>query len=120
MKEYAPDIRASELSLVDVPSAFGRVAARADDAIAVGDTAAVTSDASPVGDMAAVTNGASAAGIDSERVPPAASEDRFLAKAAKELAAGHVEPPLWARAVAQAGSDTALATRLYLESRATA
>src|SRR5438034_5062817 len=146
MKEYAPDIRASELSLVDVPSASGKAAARVDDAIAVGDTAAVmsdasavgdtaavtsdasavgdtaavTSDASPVGETAAVASSASAAGIDFGCAPPAASEDRFLAKATKEHAAGHVEPPLWARAVAQAGSDTALATRTYLDSRATA
>src|SRR5438046_130091 len=120
MKEYAPDIRASELSLVDIPTASGKAAARADAAIAVCDPAAVTSDASPVGDAAAVANRASPASIDSERAPPAASEDRFLAKATKEHAAGHVEPPLWARAVAQAGGDTALATRIYLDSRATA
>ena len=146
MKEYAPDIRASELSLVDVPTRSGKAVARADDAMAVGDPAAVMSDASPsgdtaavtsgaspvgekatvtpgalsVGDMAAVTNGASSAGIDFENAPTAASEDRFLAKATREHAAGHIEPPLWARAVAQAGSDTALATRIYLESRATA
>jgi tetratricopeptide (TPR) repeat protein len=70
--------------------------------------------------MAAVTGGASPPSTDSERAPTAASEDRFLAKAAKEHAAGHVDPPLWARAVAQAGADTALATRIYLDSRATA
>ena len=81
--------------------------------------AAVTSGASPVGDTAVVTN-AAPAGMDFECAPPAASEDRFLAKATKEHAAGHVEPPLWARAVAQAGGDTALATRIYLDSRATA
>ena len=118
MKEYAPDIRASELSLVDVPRTFGKAAARADDAIAVGDTAAVTSGASPVADIAA--SAAAPVGMDSEHPSPAASEDRFLAKAVKEHAAGHVDPRLWARALAQAGGDTALATRIYLDSRATA
>jgi len=133
MKEYAPDIRASELSLVDVPTTSAKAAARADDAIAVGETAAVTNDAPPVGDvvavtidassvadMAAVTSGAAPVGMDAGRPSPAASEDRFLAKAVKEHAAGHVDPPLWARARAQAGGDTALATRIYLDSRATA
>src|SRR6266496_3420746 len=50
----------------------------------------------------------------------AATVDRFLAKATKEHAAGHVDQPLWVRAVAQAGGDEALTTRLYLDSRATA
>jgi tetratricopeptide (TPR) repeat protein len=97
MKEYAPNIQSSELSLVDVPT--------------------TSADAAPSTDA-----GSTPAGTDSERqrVSPAASEDRFLARARDEHAAGHVDPPLWARAVAQAGGDKAQATPIYLASRATA
>lgn len=94
MKEYAANIRSSELSLVDVP---------------------VTP-----GDEAAVAGADSSADTESVCASAAASADPFLAKAAKEHATGHVDQSLWARAVAQAGGDKALATRIYLDSRATA
>jgi tetratricopeptide (TPR) repeat protein len=94
MNKYAASIQASELSLVDAP-----VPSRA---------------AAPVADAA------SSAGTEPGSAPAAASEDRFLAKARKEHATGSVDPSLWARAVAQAGGDEALATRMYLNSRATA
>ena len=94
MKEYAAGVQSSELRLVDVPATSGGAAAVADAASSAG------------------TEAASASG--------AASTDRFLAKATKEHATGHVDPLLWARAVAHAGGDEALATRLYLDSRATA
>jgi cytochrome c-type biogenesis protein CcmH/NrfG len=91
MKEYAPNIRSSELTLVDVPTSSGNAASTAATATAAPGT-----------------------------VPPATSEDRYLIRAAKEHAAGHVDPSLWAHALARAGDDKALATRIYLESRATA
>ena len=93
MNKYAAGIQSSELSLVDAPATSRAVAAVAEPASSAG------------------TEPVSA---------PAASEDRFLAKATKEHATGSVDPSLWARAVAQAGGDEALATRMYLNSRATA
>jgi len=94
MKEYAAGVQSSELSLVDAPAASRAVA--------------------PVADAA------SSASTEPGSAAAAASEDRFLAKARKEHATGSVDPSLWARAVAQAGGDEALATRMYLNSRATA
>src|SRR6266542_2723802 len=94
MKEYAAGISSSEISLVDVPATSR--------------------------DAAAVADAASSAGTAILSAPAAATVDRFLAKATKEHAAGHVDQPLWVRAVAQAGGDEALTTRLYLDSRATA
>jgi len=93
MKEYAQGIRSSGLSLVDVPSAS--------------DTPEVTDAAPPIV-------------IDYGRVAPAPRVDPFLMKARTEHGAGHVDAPLWARAVAQAGGDEALTLRTYLNSRATA
>ena len=94
MNKYAASVQASELRLVDAPAA-SRAAAP-------------------------VAAAASSAGTEPVSAAAAASEDRFLAKAAKEHATGSVDPSLWARAVAQAGGDKALATRMYLNSRATA
>jgi tetratricopeptide (TPR) repeat protein len=94
MNKYAASIQASELSLVDAPATSRAVAA--------------------------VAEAASSAGTEPVSAPAAASEDRFLAKATKEHATGSVDPSLWARAIAQAGGDEALATRMYLNSRATA
>jgi Flp pilus assembly protein TadD len=93
MKEYAKGIQSSELSLVD---------------------AATTPDAP------GVTNAAPPIVIDYGRVSPAARVDPFLVKARTEHGAGHVDAPLWARAVAQSGGDEALTLRTYLNSRATA
>jgi tetratricopeptide (TPR) repeat protein len=94
MKEYAAGVQSSEVNLVDRPATSGGAEAVAD--------------------------AASSAGTEPARVPAAASADPFLAKVTKEHATGHVDPSLWARAVAQAGGDEAQATRLYLNSRATA
>lgn len=94
MKEYAANIRSPELSRVDVPAASG--------------------------DAAAVAGAASSADTESVCASAAASADPFLAKAAKEPAKGHVDASLWTRALAEAGGDKALATRIYLDSHATA
>ncbi|HEV8554388.1 MAG TPA: tetratricopeptide repeat protein [Casimicrobiaceae bacterium] len=94
MNKYAAGVQSSELSLVDAPATSGGAAS--------------------------VAEAASSAGTEPVSAPAAASEDRFLAKATKEHATGSVDPSLWARAVAQAGGDEALATRMYLNSRATA
>jgi cytochrome c-type biogenesis protein CcmH/NrfG len=94
MNKYAASIQASELSLVD---------------------AHATSRAEAV-----VADAASSVGTEPVSAPAAAGEDRFLAKATKEHATGSVDPSLWARAIAQAGGNEALATRMYLNSRATA
>ena len=102
MKEYAAGISSSEISLVDVPATSRDAAAVADAASSAGMAILSVPAAAPVS------------------APAAATVDRFLAKATKEHAAGHVDQPLWVRAVAQAGGDEALTTRLYLDSRATA
>jgi Flp pilus assembly protein TadD len=94
MKEYASGVKSSELSLVDVPTTSAR--------------------------PAEVTDAASSADMEPARVSLAPGADRFLAQAVKERATGHIDQPLWVRAVSQAGGDEALATRIYLESRATA
>jgi tetratricopeptide (TPR) repeat protein len=101
MKEYAAGVQCSELSLVDVPASPRGAPATSRD-------------------VAAVADAASSAGTATLSAPAAATVDRFLAKATKEHAAGNVDQPLWVRAVAQAGGDEALTTRLYLDSRATA
>jgi len=93
MKEYAQGIQSSELSLVDVPRTSG--------------TPQVTDAAQPIV-------------IDYGRVAPAPRVDPFLVRARTEHGAGHVDAPLWARAVAQSGGDEALTLRTYLNSRATA
>ncbi len=108
MKEYAAGIQCSELSLVDAPATSGEAPANSRDAPATS------------GAVAAVADIASSAGAKPVSAPVAASADRFLAKATKEHASGNVDPALWARAAAQASGDEALATRLYLGSRATA
>jgi tetratricopeptide (TPR) repeat protein len=102
MKEYAPGVRPSELSLVEVLPTSGKKAA-APDALSDGAPAA----APPPADEHADT---SASAID----------DRFILRATKEHAEGHIDPSLWSRAFAQAKGDKVLATRLYLTSRATA
>ena len=102
MKEYAAGISSSEISLVDVPATSRGAVAVADAASSAGTATVSAPAAAPVS------------------APAAASADRFLAKATKEHAAGNVDQPLWVRAVAQAGGDEALTTRLYLDSRATA
>jgi tetratricopeptide (TPR) repeat protein len=107
MKEYAPGIECAELSLVDRPA--------------------------PSADAAeAVTRAASSAGTDPMRASTATGwadpvrasvatgADRFLTKAIDEHAAGHIDRTLWARAVAHAGGDNALAKSVYVQSRATA
>ncbi len=50
-------------------------------------------------------------------VPPG---DRFAREAARQYAEGHIDQPLWDRAVAQAGDDREAAAAIYLKARATA
>ena len=109
MKEYAAGVQSSDLSLVDAPATSRDVPATSRDAAAVADAASSAG--------TAILSAPAAAPVSA---PAAATVDRFLAKATKEHAAGHVDQPLWVRAVAQAGGDEALTTRLYLDSRATA
>ena len=107
MKEYAPGIEPAEPSLVDVPA--------------------------PSADAAqAVAGAASSAGTDPMRASTATGwagpvrasvatgPDRFLIQATNEHVAGHIDRTLWARAVAHAGGDNALAKSVYVQSRATA
>jgi tetratricopeptide (TPR) repeat protein len=49
-----------------------------------------------------------------------ATIDRFLKEATQQYEEGHVDLPLWNRALAQAGNDKATATDMYLRARATA
>src|SRR5258708_25996927 len=93
MKQDAEGIKSSELSLVDVRKAS---------------------------DAPEVTDAAPPIVIGYGRGAPARRVDPFLVKARTEHGAGHVDAPLWARAVAQSGGDEALTLRTYLNSRATA
>lgn len=54
-------------------------------------------------------------------VPPAASEqDRFEREAMRQYEEGHIDEPLWTRALAQANGDKEAAVAVYLRARATA
>jgi tetratricopeptide (TPR) repeat protein len=97
MKEYARNVRASQLSLVDVPAISGDAA----------ETPAVTKSGAP-------------AGTASASALPLEAQDGSLAEAEKEYAAGRVDAPLWTWAVEQAGGDKAQARRIYLDGRAIA
>ncbi|HSS70952.1 MAG TPA: tetratricopeptide repeat protein [Casimicrobiaceae bacterium] len=92
MKEYAPGIRSSQLSLVEKPTTTGQ------------EEAAPDAEPPPV----------------SERAPSEAKDDRFVAKAREEHAKGQVDSALWARALAQADGDKDSAAGIYLDIRATA
>jgi tetratricopeptide (TPR) repeat protein len=48
------------------------------------------------------------------------SVDRFAREAAQQYAEGHIDSPLWDRAIAQAGGDKDAAVPIYLKARATA
>lgn len=119
MKEYAPGVESSDLSLVTAaatPEAepepvainlfpVGRAPVRAPDS---------PTSTKPVGDFVPEDV------EDSVRSTTAGGTDKYMARAMKEHAAGHVDKTLWARAVAQAGADRGRAKAIYLQSRATA
>jgi tetratricopeptide (TPR) repeat protein len=107
MKEYAPGIESAQLSLVTVPA----LSADAAKAVAGAASSAATDP------MRAST---ATGWEDPVRAPVATAADRFLTQAINEHAAGHIDRTLWARAVAHAGGDNALAKSVYLRSRATA
>jgi Flp pilus assembly protein TadD len=107
MKEYALGIESAELSLVDV------AAPSADTAGAVAGAAS----SAGIDPMRASTGTGS---VDAARASAATGADRFLTKAIKEHAAGHIDRTLWVRAVAHAGGDDARAKSIYVQSRATA
>jgi hypothetical protein len=92
MREYAPGILSSELSLVDTQTNSSEEAP-APDAVSSSSAAQATSEP---------------------------DEDRYLARARAEHARGHVDPALWTRAIAQVGDDEAKALPIYLDTRATA
>ena len=92
MKEYAPGIRSSQLSLVEKPTTTGKEEAAPDAELPPG----------------------------SESAPLEAKDDRFVAKAREEHAKGQVDSALWVRALAQAGGDKDRAAVIYLDIRATA
>jgi tetratricopeptide (TPR) repeat protein len=92
MREYAPYVQPTDLSLAHTPTAAGE------------------GDAPPEERPA-----------DSDSLGPSqGGRDPFLLRAIREHAAGSIDPALWAHAMAQARDDRTLATRLYLNSRATA
>ncbi len=103
MREYAPGIESSELSLVDVSKT----------SVDVAGPATGTPSSGGMGP-------ASSAGMGPVSAATAASAERYLAKAAEEHAAGHIDRALWERAVVQGGGDNAGAKNIYLLSRATA
>jgi tetratricopeptide (TPR) repeat protein len=132
MKEYAPGIGSTELSLVDVAAPPDD----APDAVAEVDTPAVKEPAwaliatapiatvpiatAPTATAPTATAPAATAPAESAFAPVAAGADRFLAKAIEEHAAGRIDRMLWAHAVAQAGGDDEQVKNIYLQIRATA
>lgn len=122
MKEYAPNIRTSDLTLVDISLALDVETQDTDDKAGPSDSAGdgARAQAQPEPPSASAAQRASSAAGEAQHELPATNEDRFLAKAAREHAAGRLDQPLWARAVDRARGDMLLATRIYLQSRATA
>ena len=57
--------------------------------------------------------------VQSDNTMPAKSIDRFLKEATQQYEEGHIDHPLWDRALSQAGNDKAVATESYLRARAT-
>lgn len=51
---------------------------------------------------------------------PGANSDRFLREAMRQYEEGHIDAPLWTRALAQANDDKDAAVGIYLRARATA
>ena len=51
---------------------------------------------------------------------PEAKSDRFVREAAQQYAEGHIDQPLWDRAIAQANGERLAAADIYLAARATA
>lgn len=49
-----------------------------------------------------------------------AKPDPYAAQAAREYAEGHIDPPLWDRAMSQANGDNTAAAAIYVRARATA
>ena len=107
MKEYAPGIEPTELSLVEAPAPSARVA----EPVAV---------APPPAGAEPIRMSTGAVWADPAPAPVATGADRFLTKAINEHAAGHIDRTLWERAVAQAGGDHARAKSIYVQTRATA
>jgi tetratricopeptide (TPR) repeat protein len=107
MKEHAPGIESAELSLVDVKTPSG-------------DAAESVAGAASSAGMDPMHASTASAGADPARASITRGADRFLTKAINEHAAGHIDRTLWARAVAHAGGDKALAKSVYVQSRATA
>ncbi len=109
MKEYAPGIQPTDLSLVAVPAPSAEAAeALASPAPAAPPATDPIRTSTPTG------------WEDPARASVATDADKYLAKAINEHAAGHFDQTLWARAVAQADGDSARAKSIYVQSRATA
>ncbi|MEO8755234.1 MAG: hypothetical protein ABI624_21440 [Casimicrobiaceae bacterium] len=54
------------------------------------------------------------------RPPPPDKTDRFVREATRQYEEGHIDQPLWDRALAQSAGDKALAAATYLQARALA
>jgi tetratricopeptide (TPR) repeat protein len=107
MKEYAPGIESAKLSLVDMPT----------PSVDVAETPAGVAPSAATEPVRAPTFSSAAEPVHAS---VATEADRFLTKAIHEHTAGHIDTTLWARALAQAGGDSARAKDLYVQSRATA
>ena len=57
--------------------------------------------------------------VTRDNTDSAASVDRFLKEATQQYEEGHIDHPLWDRALSQAGNDKEVATEAYLRARAT-
>jgi len=141
MKDYAPGIKSSDLTLADMPAPAQPAPKPAPASAELPSlqfapaheesTPGIVPAPSPIEPTATHSSpvaAESAAAIAPDPVPSAAAPsqssavngDEFLAEAEREYAAGYVDKPLWARALALSGGDGAAAMPAYLRARATA
>ncbi len=122
MANYAAGTKLSDLSLDDAPT--GSADPRPPDALpAAGGPSsfgpAATNDArmEPTG-TATVAGNPSSPGVNAKDAVQVERADPLLEEATREFEAGHIEQPLWVRALAQSGGDAAAAKPAYLRARA--
>lgn len=73
----------------------------------------------PAGDALAEIEIGPMGKVQSDYTMPAKGIDRFLKEATQQYEEGHIDHPLWDRALSQAGNDKVVATESYLHARAT-
>src|SRR5947207_13217242 len=120
MKDYAPGIKSTDLTLADMPTPArpapaGLTVAEQGQPVPAAADAAVAEKLPP-----AVTAPPAPVTAPAEENAPSTGEDEFLAQAEREYAAGRVDNPLWPRTGTLPGADEARAFTAYPRARAIA